>query len=97
MGYRIVYDRELEKHKQNRFRRGQVGLLTAAFFVMFILSVKLFWEEGTDMLWDILLPGNEDITRSAMDQMVAQLRSGVGLKEAVTAFCREIIAGAQLG
>ena len=77
MAYRIVYGKDPVRSETTRFWSGRMRVMTALFFVMFILSVKLLWK--------------------AMNHMVAHIREGSGLTDAVTAFCREIIAGAKLG
>ena len=97
MAYRIVYGKDPVRSETTRFWSGRMRVMTALFFVMFILSVKLLWKDGFDILQDVLLPGAGDTALKAMNHMVAHIREGSGLTDAVTAFCREIIAGAKLG
>ena len=96
MAYRIVYGEDPAKTGKERFRTGRFRLMTAVCFVLFLLSVKLLWDDGLDHIRQILLPGSGDTTLQALDQMVAQIQAGTKLGDAVTAFCREIIAGAGL-
>jgi hypothetical protein len=49
--------------------------------------------QGRLWLRDLLLPGDEEITASALEGMVSDLRAGEPVREAVEAFCREILAG----
>ncbi len=42
-----------------------------------------------------LLPGDPEVTESAIKEMIARLSDGEAFGEAVTAFCREIVAGAR--
>ena len=44
------------------------------------------------MLWNGLLPGNEEITAAALWDLATDLQAGQGLSEAVTAFCRQILS-----
>ena len=43
---------------------------------------------------DFMIPGDPDITKSAVEMMVSNLRAGVNLADALTAFCQEILDGA---
>jgi hypothetical protein len=43
---------------------------------------------------EVLLPGDPAVTAAALENMTEGLRSGESLLDAVTAFCREIIANA---
>ena len=97
MGYRIIYGDEQQKSRAGTIRNGGTGLLTALFFLLFLLSVKLVFEEETGYLQKVLLPGVGNLAETAVGSLVSSLHNGTPFKEAVTAFCREIIAGAQLG
>ena len=68
--------------------------MTALFFALFMLSVKLLWKDGGDLLREILLPGNGESTAKALEELISQLHEVAAFGDAVTAFCREIIAGA---
>ena len=92
MGYRITYENGMI-HKEN-IRQHRIswkwwgaGILAAA------VAVTLMVPQGRLWIRDLFLPGDEEITASALESMVADLRAGEPLGEAVEAFCREIIAG----
>ena len=91
MGYRIEYDSGVVKMKTNKSKKpkkkvflGVAALLTA---------VLLFWPAGRYWLRDLLLPGDAEITSVALDGLVDDLSAGEPVKEALQAFCQEIIAG----
>ena len=50
----------------------------------------------TEKLWHYLLPGDGEVTSRALQVMLEHLKQGGGIVEAVTAFCRRILEGAQL-
>ena len=43
---------------------------------------------------DFMIPGDPDITKSAVEMMVSNLRAGVNFADALTVFCKEILDGA---
>ena len=43
---------------------------------------------------DMLIPGDAEVTKSAMLEMISLLRAGTSVKDAVTAFCKQIIDAA---
>ena len=96
MAYRIVYCEDPVKTGKERFRTGRFRLMTAVCFVLFLLSVKLLLDDGLVHIRQVLFPGSVDTTLQALEQLVAQIQAGTKLSDAVTAFCREIIAGAGL-
>lgn len=92
MGYRITYENDVIRKSVLRipclrWRRWGIGLGAAA------LAVSLLIPGGRLWLRDLLLPGDEEITASALESMIADLRSGEPVGEAVEAFCKEIISG----
>ena len=85
MGYRIVYGPELPVRKSSR-----LGLWTAVFLLVFVTAVRLVWPMGTEYLREVLKPGEETV--QAFAQMVKKVENGQGMGEAVTAFCRTVVA-----
>jgi len=96
MAYRIVYETGTARVQENRRNSARIWVLTAVFLVLFgVLTVK-FWPEGREALVEILLPGDPEVTWHALETMVMQLREGEAVGDAVMAFCREIVDGAQI-
>ena len=90
MGYRIVYGKVSEIERQRR-SSGNVQLMTAIFMMLGIMLVRSFWPEGTKMLRQLLLPGTMSATEEAFSQLMADLRIGAPIGEAVTTFCAYVI------
>lgn len=42
---------------------------------------------------DVLIPGEPEVTKAAVVEMIQTLREGEALKSAVTAFCKNILNG----
>lgn len=93
MAYRIVYGEDPANQNKQRFWSGRLHFMTALCFVLFIFSVKLLWGDALDTI----LPEGCGAAISAMENMVSEIRTGAGFADAVTAFCREIIAEAGIG
>ena len=90
MGYKIVYAEEPKKHKL----RGKKWIASIAV-LLGLIAVKWFgWDEQIRQ-W--LLPGDPEVTAMALENMAKLLSDGTSAEQAWTAFCREIIAGAQIG
>lgn len=87
MGYRIVYGEEPPVQRP----RSRLRLLTAAFGLAFLVLVGSFWPGGRALLRQVLLPGAGE---AALQQMAEQIRAGEPVGEAVTAFCRDVVAHA---
>lgn len=88
MGYRIVYDGRPEESCD---KAGNRFLLTAFWFCVFLLLVCAVWPEGRTLLRCIFIPGDPERTAQAASMLLEQLRNGVAMDEAVTAFCRTVI------
>jgi hypothetical protein len=87
MGYRIVYGKQEKKIISLR----KVGLAVAAI----VMSAMLLWPSSRNVIQEVILPGDADVTAAALQHLVAGLGDGQNLGEAVTAFCQEIIASDQ--
>ena len=97
MGYKITYcsfgeEKKQPKQKQAWKRFTAVGLVM--MLVLGALAVK-----HTELPWvqKYLLPGDPAVTAAALEGMLADLKDGDSLKDAVTAFCREIVEHAENG
>lgn len=91
MGYRIEYEPQTRTSgKSGRFVR-RIQILTAAFFLLFVLLVRQAWPEGTQMLREILLPGEPSFTQTAFQTMLGDIRQGTSVQEALTVFCQQMI------
>ena len=94
MGYRISYGESVQKieiQEKPTGNKSNKKLFLIAAIVLVLLAVWSF----SDRLTEYLIPVDPKITRSAVTTMVSDIGAGEPVGEAVTAFCKEIIAGAQ--
>ena len=88
MGYRIVYGKDpVVKRRGGSLR---LRALTAAWMLLFAGLVRLAWPAGREALAQVLLP--QEQTAAAFSQMVTAVSGGEPFGEAVTAFCRSVVA-----
>ena len=96
MGYKIQYSPETEK----KFPRKGKGSVTFGkpLFVLFaaILLIGIVTLHKHGMLWDLLIPGDPEITVAAMETMADNLKEGMSLQSAVEVFCTEIFTHAPI-
>lgn len=91
MGYRIVYGPMPKVPKVNNHKPLRLQAMTAMFALLFVLTVRQAWPEGTELLREFLLPGESNVTESAFSEMIVNLQEGQPLGDAFTAFCRQIV------
>ena len=94
MAYRIDYSTH-SSPKIDSPGKQRITAMAAGFFLLFLLLVNLFWPAGTEIVRQALIPGDPEVTVTAVDNLVSGLKDGQQLSDAVTAFCREIIANAE--
>ena len=91
MSYRIEYGCAVPA----KFRHPAWGLrlqiLTAVCMILFSLIVGRSWPQGREMLREYLLAGEPAVTEQAFSGLVQDLSRGMGLEEAMTVFCRQIM------
>lgn len=96
MGYRIDYG-PVKKVKPNTFRDGfRLTVLTGLFFLFFVLGVQKYWPEGYIALQDLFSLEHLTSVETAIGNLMDQLETGSGLKEALVVFCEEIMANAPI-
>lgn len=92
MAYRIIYGvgtmrKQIIKSTPRKWRAGLLGVIAAVLAVSMMVPQAHLW------IRDLLLPGDEDITAAALEGMASDLSNGETVREAVEAFCKEILAG----
>lgn len=92
MAYRIIYGegtirKQIIKLTPRKWKAGLLGVIAAVLAVSMMVPQARLW------IRDLLLPGDEDITAAALEGMASDLSSGETVREAVEAFCKEILAG----
>lgn len=94
MGYRVEYDisgKRVFVNTDKEKRRKRLARFVCILSVMAVLVHGIVdrW------IWDFLFPGYNDSTVDAAENMIAQIREGAPIGDAVTAFCKEIIQNGQ--
>ncbi len=87
MGYRVVYEPVTQKQEQ----RFSVPKLTLLFFLLFLLLVNGFWPKGTDVLRQIVWPGDPEKTWQAMETMVQEMQCGAAFSDAAESFVQGLV------
>ena len=96
MGYRIEYDGEVVRWKQERMRLSRIVCYTLICFLIFGLLTYFAWPTGWQVFEQWIYPGDTMVTKTALTHMATNLRNGEQLTDAVVTFCREILDGAQI-
>ncbi len=92
MSYSVEYSPEKKRIYPTSLSRKPKWIL-----VILAVMIALFALQKTDkdqILKSWLLPGNPDVTAAAFTSMVDDIREGESVRDAVTAFCLEIINNA---
>lgn len=92
MAYEIRYDSVKAPATKGKAPRGWVAAVGIVLLIVGAMYLKSNW---LPWVQDVLLPGDPAVTAAALDEMVEGLKRGQGVMDAVTAFCREILAHAQ--
>ena len=88
MSYSVYYNPELRKKYPKHNVRKQFPVKQVAVIVVILLAVYILAQSGSVKL---LLPGNSDVTASALSTLTEKISSGESIKDAVYCFCEEII------
>ena len=92
MAYYIQYGKITTKERIARLRSSQTFKLYNWIFVgILAVTISLLGRLGA---LDFLIPGDREITKAAFQTMVEDVREGERVSDALTAFCEEILAGA---
>ena len=90
MSYSVQYNPELHKKyptskKQRNIPVKQIVILVVCFTLAYIIA--------QNKLYKLFLPGNPDVTTSALVNFTQKVGGGESFKEAVYCFCEEVIRG----
>lgn len=92
MGYRIVYEDELQSRAEESQSLHKTQWMVAAFLLVFLIGVSMVWEQGRQRLRKLLLY-EDSVTAAAVTHLSEGLRQGQPAVDAIAAFCREVVYG----
>ena len=96
MAYRIVYETGMGIKTGQHRNTLRMWVMTGVVLLLFTAMTAAFWPEGREVLMEMLLPGDPEVTWNALETMATQLRSGEAIGDAVMGFCRDIVDGAKI-
>lgn len=87
MAYRIKYNLVGPNRKTTQKNKRTGAILTVLGICGFVvIALHLPWAR------DLLLPGDSAVTAAALEDLAENLQQGESLMDAITVFCRNIIA-----
>ena len=96
MGYTIQYGpagkAEAAWHAKRRKKAGAI----LAVCVLAVVFAAMVLSGGFEEIKNYLIPGDPEVTQAAFAQFTEDIRQGDTVGDAITAFCREIIDGAEI-
>lgn len=93
MSYKIQYSPETSSHYPQCGSKKSINLkrwLTVVMVVAAVLWMRLY---GVP---DFLIPGDPEVTKTAASVMVDEIKNGATVGNAITAFCKTILDGAEV-
>lgn len=87
MGYRINYDTVKIKHEKKTNKKFPVLLACTLGLI-----VGLHLSGAAEQIRTVLLPGDPDVTKYAITELVESLGEGESFSDAFTAFCQTIVS-----
>ena len=92
MSYRISYSSvSIPEHvsaSQTAKKRAVLRLLIAV--IICVIGVCVL-KGHTDTILNLVLPGDPEVTKNAIEIMSDEIKAGSSLKDAIVAFCEEIV------
>lgn len=92
MGYRVDY-RPVRKMRRIERTRMRLPVMTAGFFLAFLVLVNSCWPRGRAVLREIMVSGNLETAANALETLAVQLRDGDKLSSAAEVFYDRIVEG----
>ena len=91
MSYRIEYGSAIPDRYVIRNNFLRLRSMTAICLLLFSLTVRHFFPEGTEKLRQLLLPGELSVTQEAVETFMGDIRNGEDFTDSLTAFCEYIV------
>lgn len=90
MAYRIQYGSV--GPVKTAISRNYFALTVVLFLLVCTVTVTAAHLMGAQWAKELLFPGDPEVTAGALEQFVARLQQGSPVMDAITFFCREVIA-----
>lgn len=95
VAYQIQYGTDAVRTELCEFNKStRKGKIRASVILIFILSGLLISQ--FDSIYNLLIPGNKEVTIAATRSMIENVQTGESVVQAFTSFCMEIIGSANL-
>ena len=91
MSYRIEYGPAIPSRYVTRNSFLRLRSMTAACLLLFCLTVRHVFPEGSEKLRQILLPGEPSVTQQAVETFMSNIRNGEDFTDSLTTFCEYIV------
>ena len=91
MAYRVVYGNQDPYSAAPGMRIGRTIFMTVAVTTLTCLLTLQFWPAGAQVLDKLTAFRGIRVMRQHLDILALGIRSGIGVRQAVTAFCRDVI------
>ncbi len=91
MSYRVEYKTVSRYCRSKQESRIRLILLTLGCSVLFLALTVNCWPEGNELLKRLWEQLHWEETRLALETMAGNLEQGLSAREAVTAFCRQLM------
>lgn len=95
MGYLIRYNPEQNKRYPIKLRKRSSPKRIAVITMICLILLGLMRMIRSDSLKAWLMPGDGQITETAFNLMITDIKEGKGFGDAVTTFCLEILEHAK--
>lgn len=96
MGYRIEYGQTVQREAINETGSFNIKKKTVYIALIILAAALLLFCAKTNTVRNLLLPGDPAVTEQALNTFAEQLRAGESIGDAATAFCQEIVTGANI-
>ena len=91
MSYRVQYDWSGKSDSDNKTWTVRRLFVVSMFFILFLGLVFHFWEDGSEFLVNLLLPGDAVLTWNALEQLMQNLYGGMPLSVAAQEFYHGVL------
>ena len=90
MAYRIVYGKSVKRKRFIPRKKWIFSSLRIGVMIALLLSALAF-PQGRQWIREISLPGDNAVTKEAVEHLVQDLKSGERFDDALEVFCQEIL------